>query len=160
MRISKRFLLWSAVLIWMGLIFFFSSKTAPESSGQSGTLIRMILTWVDSSFETLASAEQELRIEALQHIVRKLAHMSIYAVLGMLCVSALYTHRLQNWVRPSLASLICMSYAISDEWHQTMVPGRSGELRDVLIDSLGALLGVLLVFIIYTLIQQKKQKSG
>ena len=160
MRNRKRFLLWSAVLVWMGVIFFFSSQTAPESSGQSGILIRTILSWFDSSFETLTSVQQELRIEEWQHIVRKLAHMTIYAILGMLCMGALYTHRLQTGHRPSIALAISVLYAVSDEWHQTMVPGRSGELRDVCIDSFGALLGVLFVFVIYTLIHHKKQKSG
>lgn len=160
MRNPKRILLWLAVLVWMGIIFFFSSQTALESSGQSGILIRTILSWFDSSFETLTAAGQELRIEALQHVVRKLAHMSIYAVLGMLCMGALYTHRLKKWHRPCFAVAISVLYAMSDEWHQTMVAGRSGELRDVCIDSGGALLGVLFIFAIYTLMQHKKEKVG
>ena len=160
MKSRKRFLLWSAVLVWMGIIFFFSAQTAPASSGQSGSLIRTILSWFDPTFETLPVAHQELRIESLQHIVRKLAHMSIYGVLGMLSIGALYTHNLSTRFRPLLAVAICIAYAITDEWHQTFVPGRSGELKDVCIDSVGALLGVLLIFLIYTLIHRKKQKSG
>ncbi len=157
MRNLKRVLLWTAVFVWMALIFFFSAQTAPESSGQSGTLIRTILSWIDSSFETLTIAEQELRIEELQHIVRKLAHMSIYGVLGMLCMGALCTHRLGKWKRPLCAFAISAVYAMSDEWHQTMVAGRSGEIRDVCIDSLGALLGVLFVFVIFTCYQKRSE---
>ena len=157
MRNLKRVFLWTAVIAWMALIFFFSAQTAPESSGQSGTLIRTILSWIDSSFETLTIAEQELRIEELQHVVRKLAHMSIYGVLGMLCMAALCTHRLRKWVRPTLAFAISAVYAMSDEWHQTMVTGRSGEIRDVCIDSFGALLGVLLVFVIFNCYQKRSE---
>ena len=48
----------------------------------------------------------------------------------------------------ALTFVICVLYAITDEYHQTFVAGRSGELRDVVIDSLGALLGILIYYVI------------
>lgn len=156
----KRFikiLLWVATLVWMWIIFLFSAQNAQVSSNQSGTVIHTILSVLDSSFESLSLVEQEARIETLQYVVRKLAHMSVYGVLGILCMGALLTHRMRSGLRPLVAFGICVFYAFSDEWHQTFVPGRSGELRDVCFDSLGAFLGILLVFIIWKMIQYQKK---
>lgn len=155
----KRFttvFLWIATLSWMWLIFSLSSQNAQVSSTQSGTVIRTILSWLDSSFETLSIVEQEAQIEMLQHLVRKLTHMAVYGVLGILSMSALLTHKMRSRLRPVLAFAICVCYAVFDEWHQTFVPGRSGELRDVCIDSFGAFLGIALVFFIWKMIQYKK----
>lgn len=155
MKHKKQFLLWLAVLAWMGLIFYFSAQTATASSGQSGRLIRLFLRWLDSS---MSDAAMEARVELLQHAVRKLAHMSIYAVLGMLCMSALLSHRMRDVLRPPLALGISALYAISDEFHQTFIPGRSGEVRDVLIDSSGALIGILLIWLLAVIIKRTKTK--
>ena len=51
------------------------------------------------------------------------------------------------------SSLFCIAYAGIDEWHQLYVPGRSGMLRDVYIDSLGVIVGVLVTLLIVKMIQ-------
>lgn len=73
--------------------------------------------------------------------VKKGAHAAGYAVLAMLLWRALKSSRRPFW----WALLGAAVYAFSDEWHQTFVPGRRGSLVDVLIDSLGALAGLLLL---------------
>lgn len=74
-------------------------------------------------------------------LVKKGSHAVGYAVLGMLLWWALRMSR-----RPFLWALLGAAvYALSDEWRQTFVPGRRGSLVDVLIDSLGALVGLLLL---------------
>ena len=54
-----------------------------------------------------------------------------------------------------LSFLFSVIYALSDEFHQTFVPGRDGNIVDVLIDSSGALVGILLSSIVYSLIIKK-----
>ncbi len=156
MKRKKQILFWIPVLAWMGLIFYFSAQDAATSSGQSGNLIRLILGWLDPTFETLSQTIQDARVELLQHAIRKLAHMSIYSVLGALCMIALCTHCLRDRMRVAFALGISACYAVSDEIHQTLIPGRSGELRDVLIDTSGAALGVAFVFLIWYLLKRKK----
>jgi VanZ family protein len=99
---------WLPVIVWAGVIFAFSS--VPSLSTELGT-------W--------------------DTILRKLAHLAEYAVLGVLLDRAL---RRQLVVAVALASL----YAVTDEVHQLFVEGRHGSPIDAGIDTLGALLGVLL----------------
>ena len=97
---------WAPVLVWAGVIFAFSS--IPSLGTDLGT-------W--------------------DLVLRKLAHLAEYAILGVLVVRAL--------LRPWLAVLLVGLYAISDEVHQTFVEGRVGAPLDVAIDTAGALAGVL-----------------
>ena len=98
---------WLPVIVWAAVIFAFSS--VPSLSTQLGT-------W--------------------DTILRKLAHLAEYAILGALLCRALR--------RPGLAILAAILYAVSDEIHQTFVEGRVGAPLDVGIDALGAAVGVLL----------------
>jgi VanZ family protein len=67
-------------------------------------------------------------------VLRKLAHLGEYAVLGLLLARATR--------RPVAAALLAAAYAATDEVHQTFVEGRHGAPRDVAIDTLGAIVGV------------------
>jgi VanZ family protein len=69
-------------------------------------------------------------------VLRKLAHAAEYAVLGALLVRATSA--------AALSAAIGVLYAITDELHQTFVPGRQGSSRDVLIDTAGVVAGVAL----------------
>ena len=70
-------------------------------------------------------------------VLRKLGHAAEYAVLGALLARALDA--------TALAVVAGILYAVSDELHQTLVPGRLGSPRDVLIDAAGVAAGVALV---------------
>ena len=148
----KRMILWLLVVLWMGLIFFFSAQPADVSGEQSGGLIRLLLAIFSPDFDTLLPSEQLAAIERLQHTVRKLTHFGVYGCLGMLCRAALYQHKIKTLLRPILAVIIASFYAISDEIHQWFVPGRSCEFRDVCIDSFGAVCGVLFLMLCIQLI--------
>ena len=131
-------------LILCVLIFLFSSQTAAESSGTSSRLITWLLTLKDPHFAELPQKQQRAQIQQLQFITRKGAHFSIYTLLGICLFLPLnrYTGKLGH---AALAAwLFCVAYAVTDELHQYFIPGRSCELRDLLIDSSGALLGVLI----------------
>ena len=56
-----------------------------------------------------------------------------------------------------IALIICCLYSISDEYHQTFVPGRSGEVRDVCVDTSGALLGVAGATAVSELVKRRKR---
>lgn len=72
-------------------------------------------------------------------ILRKGAHVTEFLILAVLIHKALgFRHRL--W----LTMVIGILYAASDEWHQTFISGRTGAITDVLIDSVGIVLGTLL----------------
>jgi VanZ family protein len=80
-----------------------------------------------------------LDFQIFNHFIRKNAHFLLYFVLGMLVMNALIQTGYKNiW----LALLICVLYAVSDEVHQTFVPGRGGMVSDVVLDSVGAFIGI------------------
>ena len=73
-------------------------------------------------------------------IFKKGAHFTVYAVLAVLFRRALPPSR---WIW-ALSWIFTVLYAVSDEWHQSFVPGRHPQLTDVLIDACGATTGLLI----------------
>ena len=131
------------LVLWMGFIFSMSCENAEESSNTSGQTIKVVLSTVPE-FEKQPEEVKVNIIEELQFIVRKSAHFIGYMILGILASGLILYYGNIN-KKYLLAFLICVIYAISDEIHQLFVPGRSGQVRDVLIDSAGSLLGIILV---------------
>ena len=131
------------LVLWMGFIFSMSSENAEKSSNTSGQTIRVVLSAVPG-FEEQPEEVKVNIIEKLQFIVRKSAHFIGYMILGILASGLILYYGNIN-KKYLLAFLICVIYAISDEIHQLFVPGISGQVRDVLIDSAGSLLGIILV---------------
>ena len=131
------------LVLWMGFIFSMSSENAEKSSNTSGQTIRVVLSAVPG-FEEQPEEGKVNIIEKLQFIVRKSAHFIGYMILGILASGLILYYGNIN-KKYLLAFLICVIYAISDEIHQLFVPGRAGQVRDVLIDSAGSFLGIILV---------------
>ena len=126
------------VILWMSVIFGFSNQKAEDSSKLSNGVIVMIARiFVDKD---LSIEKQEELLEKYTGLVRKTAHFGIYLILGVLVINFLIEFNIKHIIIVSL--MVCMLYSASDEIHQLFVPGRSGEVRDVLIDSSGALVGI------------------
>jgi VanZ family protein len=124
---------WTLVFAWMGLIFFFSSQSnsGTESLSIVGRLLHL-LGWL--------VAPQTLLF--YDHIFRKSAHVTVYAILAGLLYAAV-PHA--GAKRAPTAWLATALYAASDEWHQSFVPGRGPSLSDVLLDSTAALVALLVI---------------
>ncbi len=120
------------VVAWMVVIFRFSTEAGDASSGRSDIIVHWLQgIGIPGSGETLG------------FLVRKAAHMAEYAVLALLSFYALRAHIERG--RALLWSFgVTVVYAISDEIHQLFVPGRTGSPRDVLVDALGAAIGLAL----------------
>jgi VanZ family protein len=141
------------VLLWMVMIFLLSNEEAVKSSKKSdGLIIRSVELFTGKS---LSVQEKEKVLKYLVFPVRKCAHLSLYLILGILVISLLREYMVINTKLVLLSLLICFLYACSDEIHQLFVPGRSGEVRDVLIDTLGACLGVSFYYVVF----RKKKMS-
>ena len=142
---AVRVLLWAAVLALMAVIFTLSAQPAGESSETSSPFVELYIRLFHPEAENLPPEERFELGESASFIVRKAAHFSVYALLGLLLAAAVSVTFSAGAVRRLLLPfLIGALWAVSDEIHQSFVPGRSCELRDMAIDSLGALLGVLL----------------
>lgn len=136
---SKKLKLYFSILLvlgWMVLIFHLSSQPATESNELSKGVTEVIVETVERVAPEKAA---NLDLQAFNRFLRKKAHFLLYFVLGMLVMNALIQAGYNSiW----LAILICVLYAISDEVHQTFVPGRGGMISDVILDSLGAAIGI------------------
>lgn len=143
----KKIILSLLLIAWMGAIFTFSSQVSDKSSNTSGNTIRFVLNKLQITKNMNEQQENEL-VESLQGPVRKMAHFSVYALGGIISYMLFSQYEISNKKRIAYSLLLCMIYAITDECHQYFVPGRSCELRDILIDSSGALLGIFITFVI------------
>ena len=126
---------WVLVVLWMALIFYLSHKPATESNELSKGITEIIVETVEK-----VTTDVDIEVERFNHIVRKNAHFFSYLVLGILVTNGLISSEIKRYI--GYALLICVLYAISDEIHQIYVPGRSGQIKDVVIDSAGALSGI------------------
>ena len=79
-------------------------------------------------------------------LIRKSAHFIAYLILGYLVSHAMKNENptASDWKRRGMSFMLCVAYAISDEFHQIFVPGRGPLVKDVFIDGFGAALGILL----------------
>ena len=131
------------------IIFQFSAQPGEISGNLSWKVTHEILVIANESFETGRSdAQIDAYTEEFHPYVRKLAHVTEYFLLAI-CVSfPLYVYRLRGMALTILAGGFCVACACLDEYHQSFVAGRSPSGRDVLIDSIGILTGIILVRIV------------
>lgn len=158
-----KYMITALTLAWMGVIFWFSAQPAVQSAGMSGGIVEKL----QGMTVNVPVIGQLFASEFAEHILRKGAHVAEYAVLGgllSLCMNQYLPEesgsqercgRARNFGRVSgltkyqalLAFCIGVLYATSDEFHQTLVLGRSGEIKDVCIDSVGVMVGIILIWL-------------
>ena len=135
------------VAIWMLVIFLMSSEAAGTSSARSDEIVR-----------TIQSIGVNASTDLLTFLVRKAAHISAYFVLGILLFNLLKEYDLGVRKMIFISVAIAMLYACTDEVHQVFVSGRSGEVRDVLIDTAGAAVGVVVYAALSSKFYKKSEK--
>ena len=118
------------LVLWMVFIFMMSNAKAVESDTHSGVIVNII-----------SSVVSIVNIDMLTVIVRKCAHMFEYFILGILMLNCLKDYNIKNVLIISI--MFCILYSCSDEIHQLFIEGRSGEVIDIFIDSIGIILGSL-----------------
>ncbi len=139
---AKKICSLTLLCFWMVCIFAFSAQPAEESSSLSNSVKEKVVEVVQRVFPELGEeAAKPNRDAALITLIRKSAHFFAYFLLGILAVwtFACYGLEKRRWL---WALLLCVLYALSDEFHQLFVPGRAGRISDVCIDSAGAALGI------------------
>jgi len=145
------------VCLTMIAIFSFSSQPASDSSKLSTGFTYKLFSVFYPDFNNMTESEKADTIENFPLPIRKVAHFSLYFFLGVFAFFSIITYNILSALPKGLISFgFCVIYAISDEIHQYFVPGRSCELRDVLIDSAGAFLSTIILLTIYKIISKKK----
>lgn len=127
---------WAPVVIWMALIFTFSTDwfAAPNTASFFGPLLSWLIPGIAPE-----------RVQFIHAALRKLGHWTEYFILAKLLAAASKA----QWPRQSrrgrfvIVVIIATLYAISDEWHQSFVPSRGASPIDVMIDACGAICGAI-----------------
>lgn len=138
----KRYIPIIFLILHCGLIFFFSGQNEHSSTVASDSVMNVVLEASPVPAETLG----ESQLENVEVFIRKTAHFILFFILGVYAYFSAESVGLKKKI--IIALLFCFAYAISDEIHQTFIDGRSGEIRDVIIDICGSALGVFLILTI------------
>jgi len=146
-KLTIKLLVWVPPVIIALFIFGFSSQNAEQSSGLSGKAATAIIHLASDSHIVNVNPENEAQfIENLQYPIRKCAHMTEYMIFTLSVVLALYVWDVKIKRLYMIAFTVSVIFASTDEFHQLFVSGRSGRAVDVLIDSTGAAIGLLIVW--------------
>ncbi len=120
------------LILWMIVIFILSNQNGSESTSLSEGFTNI----------TICNFINNCNPEVYSFIVRKLAHIILYFILGIFSVINFKNDKngLIN------AIILCIIYAFFDEIHQMFINNRSGEVRDIIIDSISSLSSILLIY--------------
>ena len=151
MELNKKQIIYMLlIIIWMVIVFTFSNQPADVSSKQSGGITEKVVKVITKDKKKITQSQRDV----IETIVRKCAHFVLYLIGGFLVANYLSTTKVQDKHIILYSIMFAMFYAITDEVHQLFVPGRSGELNDVLIDTAGSSVGTMIYWMI------KKLKGG
>jgi VanZ family protein len=143
---------YAPLVIWMGFIFF--ASTGEFSASNTSRIIGPLLRWLFPNI-----SEEQLTLA--HSITRKVAHFAEYAILAWLAARAFSTSSRQmlsrRWFLISL--LLVVVYSLSDEYHQSFVPSRTGTIYDSLIDISGGL-AALLLYLLWQRRRVRRNKEG
>ena len=140
------------VVIWMIVVFKFSSEPADISENTSLNVTRKIAQVIISKDAT--EEQKNEKIEALDSVIRKVAHFTLYAIGGFLGLLYVNIYEIDDKKKIGYSVLAGFVYSVSDEIHQIFVPGRAGMVADVMIDTMGVVTGVCICLLIIKLINK------
>ncbi|MEE0706781.1 MAG: VanZ family protein [Adlercreutzia sp.] len=138
---TKLILSWVVVVLWAAFIFFMSAHTGADLDDGTG-LVADLKRWLVSLATPLFGPDTD--------IVSVAAHFTEYLVFGVLLFHALWrTAPKQRWWLLAIAAVAIASlYGVTDEFHQSFVPGRLCDPADWLTDTLGASVGALAAWVV------------
>ena len=149
---TKKILLLILVLIGCITIFCFSEFSASDSSKQSKGVTYNILKVLNGN--KLSEKELTKLTKKVNPVIRKIAHFSIYMTLAIFTYMFIEELNIKSKsekekLRKNIVytCIFCIIYAIFDEIHQIYVPGRTGKVIDVIIDTLGVCMGIAIILL-------------
>lgn len=135
---SVRTRIWRYAPLVSWMLFIYLASTSGFSAHNTSRILRPLLLWL---FPQIT----EERIAALHFLIRKAAHFTEYAVLGLLAARAFVgsSHRAlrENWI--IVSAILVVTYAFLDEFHQSFVSARTASIFDSLIDIAGGLFALI-----------------
>lgn len=154
----ERIILLILLLGTFSIIFGFSSQDGEKSGSISKKITEEIVKRIPQIQEK-EQEERELITQITEKVIRKLAHFSIYTVVGILLMALVSTYQIKEKNKIIISIIIGITYACSDEIHQSFIPGRSPMITDVIIDTMGVILGILLILLGKVIIKKYRKNS-
>jgi VanZ family protein len=132
---------WWPALVWAGVIFTLSTDTF--SAANTGSIVAPVLRWL---FHSITNHQ----IHVIHHLIRKTAHFSEYFIFYLLLFRGARGARTGwRWTWALAALSIAAGYSALDEIHQAFVISRTASPWDSFLDSIGAFVAFLVVFLFY-----------
>lgn len=164
----KIMLLLSVAITWMICIYKLSGMNSKNSNGKSTDIIAL---FIEDTLEITneygitnsnPNAQKLARVSQLINApMRKVIHATVYFVLAffiMILLNVIFDYK-KYWLTVLITLILCVGFAVLDEYHQTFVEGRTGQMLDVFIDSVGAICG-LLFYSTYEIVYIRGIKKG
>lgn len=156
-QLLYRFITGCLLVGWLITIFSFSAQPAVESDKISGTVAYRVVAACNQMFDAgMTNDDMERLASDINYPIRKAAHMTEYAILGLLFFFCLRGYMKEGRKIYVISLCLTACYAATDEMHQIFVSGRAGRFSDVCIDTLGALIGLFLLYLIRKFICAKR----
>lgn len=149
------------ILLLLGtfyIIFGFSSQDGEKSGSISRRITEKIATFIPQ-IQKENEIEKENIMNTMERIIRKMAHFSIYTLVGLLLMALVSTYNIKEKNRLIITLTTGIIYASSDEIHQSFVPGRSPMITDIVIDTMGVILGILLIILGKKIIKKYRENK-
>lgn len=156
-----RGILFLLLVIIFCIIFGFSNQNSEESSDISRKMTEILISNI-KSIQKQPKLEKEKVLSRIEKVIRKIAHFLLYTLVGIILMILLNTYKIGEIAKFLTSLIIGIIYATSDEIHQFFIPGRSAQITDVIIDTIGVLFGTLSIMFILKFINLviKKQKDN
>lgn len=132
-------------------IFGFSNQNSETSAGLSQKVTNFIVEMIPA-INDMPESDKENVVDRIESVVRKIAHYSIYTLVGILLMSLMSTYKIKELNRLAVSLIIGVIYASTDEIHQAFVPGRGPLITDVMLDTIGILTGICIVMLVCKII--------
>lgn len=160
---TVRIVLIVLIIFWMTVIFGFSSENGEQSQSFSDRITVRIIEMIEPDYDNLSLTEKKQVFDRTSFCVRKTGHFGEYGILGLLFSGLLVTFKKIRLMEKGriltvcIAAGICMLYAMTDEFHQSFVDGRSPKVLDVFIDTMGGLTAGIFFAALWFAIDRKRK---
>ena len=153
---KNKYLYWLLPLSWMGVIFYSSSTPYNQQDikpllGELTNLsfLEPYVSWISFTYNNAPVSVKTHGVDGMvEFFIRKGTHVFVFFLLTCLIFLALRkTTALSFKTQLGLSFLLTVAYAIVDEIHQGFTPNRTPYLGDVILDSLGGLLAILIIIL-------------
>ena len=135
------------LIIWMIVIFLLSNQNSTKSQSLSdGLIVKSVDVVATVTHKEITETRRLQIINNSSDIVRTSAHFIEYLILGVLVINVLKDYHKLNYKIVLMGIVMCIMYSMTDEIHQLFISGRSLQIKDILVDTLGSSIGALIFF--------------